>query len=136
MSGINQIRLAKGMRWTGRIVASISVIWFLTVVIVAISVATRRPFDIPFTFNLETTTFIGLELVGLAGLILTWRKEVVASGLLIIASVGLGINMFVDYQPSDFLAWTVIGLPYLIGSILIVGSRRLPNKSLPNQPAL
>ena len=73
MSEINRSRSVKQIIWVARIIASLGVIWFLTMLSVRL---TNRPFDLPFT--LKDITLVGLEFVALVGLILTWWKEVIA----------------------------------------------------------
>jgi len=63
-----------------------------------------------------------LMLIALAGCILSWWKERVAMALLVLASVGLGIHIGFSAGRNHFLAWLMVGLPFLItAALLFVG---------------
>lgn len=66
-----------------------------------------------------------LGLVALAGVIVSWWRERLAAILLVSVSAGLGIHIGICAGHSHFLAWLMVGLPYLIIGLLFYFSWRL-----------
>jgi hypothetical protein len=75
--------------------------------------------------TIETGTLVFLGLMAVAGGILFWWKDAISGILLFLTSVGLGIHIGCYAGHNHFLAWVLVGLPYLIASILMVSSLRL-----------
>jgi len=72
----------------------------------------------------ETITASGillgvLMLTALAGCILSWWKEKLAMALLLLVSIGLGIHIAFSAGRNHFLAWLMVGLPFLITAALL-----------------
>jgi len=112
-------KLIKLLRWAGRIIASIAAIWFVVMFIGSAITEGAGPITI------ETGTLVFLGVIAIAGAILSWWKDAISGILLFLTSVGLGIHISCYAGHSHVFAWVLIGLPYLIASILMVSSWRL-----------
>ena len=66
-----------------------------------------------------------LGVIAVTGGILSWWKDAISGMLLFLTSVGLGIHISCYAGHSKIFAWVLIGLPYLVASILMVSSWRL-----------
>ena len=115
-------KLTNFLRWTGRIIASIAAIWFVVIFIGSAITAITEGAD-PIT--IETGTLVFLGVIAVAGGILSWWKDAMSGILLFLTSVGLGIHISCYAGHNHVFAWVLIGLPYLIASILMVSSWRL-----------
>lgn len=111
------------LRWAGRIIASIAAIWFVVMLIGSAITEGAGPITI------ETGTLVFLGVIAVAGGILSWWKDAISGILLFLTSVGLGIHISCYAGHSHVFAWVLIGLPYLIASILMVSSWRLSRQS-------
>ena len=107
------------LRWAGRIIASIAAIWVVVVLIGSAITEGAGPITI------ETGTLVFLGVLAVAGGILSWWKDMFSGILLFLTSVGLGIHISCYAGHSHVFAWVLIGLPYLIASILMVSSWQL-----------
>ena len=67
--------------------------------------------------------------LALAGSIASWWRERLASILLVLVSVGLGIHIGVYAGRNHFLVWLMVGLPYLVAGVLFLISGRLSTKT-------
>ena len=79
--------------------------------------------------TMENGTLVLLGVIAVAGGILSWWKDTISGILLFLTLVGLGIHISCYAGHSYFFAWTIIGLPYLVASILMISPWRLPKKS-------
>jgi hypothetical protein len=111
-------RLAKGMRWAARAIGLLAA-GFLLVFLIG---ETEEP--------LETAGILLalLQALALAGAIVSWWRERLASTLLILAAIGLGIHIGFYAGRNHFLAWLMVGLPYLVAGGLFLTSWRLSRK--------
>ena len=98
MPAKNMHRLAKGMRWAGRIICLVITVF-------------------------EGTMLIGI--VALAGCILSWRQDLLAGILLDITSAGLGIHIGIFAGRNHFMAWSMLGGPCLIAGLSLFCAWRL-----------
>ena len=121
--GNHRTDLTKFLRWAGRTIASIAAIWFLAMLIGAAITEGTGP------ITMESGTLVLFGVIAVAGGILSWWKDAISGILLFLTSVGLGIHISCYAGHSHFFAWTLIGLPYLIASILMMSSWRLLKKS-------
>jgi hypothetical protein len=102
-------RLGKGLKWTGRIIGFI-ILFF------SINIITGNIYLKEYMFILP---FIVTTLVLLIGTIISWWNEPVASALLVLSSLGLGIRTIYTHQ---VLMWMEIGLSSLVAGTLILMS--------------
>jgi len=123
MSEINHSRVAKGMRWVGRAIGTIAAVFFVTMLIGS---AVAEGVD-PVT--IETGTLVFLGVIAVAGGIFSWWKDAISGILLFLTSVGLGLHISCYAGHSHFFAWVLIGLPYLVASILMISSWQVSKKS-------
>ena len=122
-----QYCLAKGMRWAARIIGLVAAVFLVTMLIGATVAEVLAE-------GLEPMTIEGILLgvlgaVALAGCIVSWRREQLAGILLVLASVGLGIHIGVCAGRNHFLAWLMVGFPYLLAGGLLLTSWRLARKT-------
>ena len=116
-------RLAGRMRWTARIVGLVVAI-FMTIMVIG-SAAGEITSDEPIPFDVEGVTLGIITAVALAGCIMSWWRERLAAMLLVLAAIGLAIHIGISAGRNHVLAWTMLGLPYLIAGVLLFGSWRL-----------
>ena len=123
MSEMRQRPLARRMKWAGRLIGLVAAGFFLVFLVgEAISEVLdegREPLE---TAGILLGLLQGLALVGA---IVSWWRERLAGMLLAAASVGLGIHIGVYAGHNHFLAWLMVGLPYLVASVLLLISWRL-----------
>ena len=114
-------RLAKPMRWAARAIALAGAMFFLTMLIGPDTTDGSEPI---------TTEGVVLGVPGviaLAACVVSWWRERLAAILLIGAAVGLGIHIGVYAGHNHLLAWSMLGLPYLLAGLLLLSSWRLSN---------
>ena len=122
-----QERLAKWMRWAGRIIC-VLVDGFFLMMLIASAIAEV------LTESLEPMTIEGILLgvlgvIALAGCIVSWWRERLAGILLILTAAGLGAHIGVCAGHNHFLAWLMMGFPYLVAGTLLLTSWRLSRKT-------
>jgi hypothetical protein len=111
--------MAKYMRRTARVVGLLLAGGFLlTLIIEGIDTGLEA-------IELDGILLIVLTAVALAGTILSWWWEWLAGILLVLASAGLGAHIAVYAGRNHFLAWLMMGLPYLAAGGLFLASWRL-----------
>ena len=71
-----------------------------------------------------------LSAVALAGCILSWWRERLAGILLVLVSIGLGIHIGAFAGRNHFLAWSMVGLPYLVAGGLLLSAWWLERKAV------
>jgi len=71
-----------------------------------------------------------LGAIGLAGCIVSWWRERVAGILLVLTAIGFGIHIGLVAERNHFLAWLMVGFPYLVAAVLLFYSWRLSRKPL------
>ena len=118
-------RLAKPMRWTARAIALVGAVYFM-VMLIGSSVN-----DGIGSITIEGATIAVLGLLALAGCLASWRRERLAGILLIATAIGLGIHIGICAGQHHLLAWSIMGLPYLVAGLLLLGSLRLSRKTPP-----
>ena len=121
-------RLAKPMRWAARVIALAGAMFFLTMLIGPDTTDGSEPI---------TTEGVVLGVPGviaLAACVVSWWRERLAGILLLGTAVGLGIHVGVCAGHSHLLAWSMLGLPYLIAGLLLLGSWRLSTQHPPQNP--
>ena len=123
MLGSNQYRLAKRMRWAARAIGLVAAVFFIGMLIGSAVSEGVGPMTI------ESTTLVLLGAIGLAGCIASWWRERLSAILLVLTAVGFGIHIGICAGRNHFLAWLIIGLPYLVAGILIFSSWRLSRKT-------
>ena len=118
-----QYRLAKRMRWAARVIGLVAAGFFLAILIGEVVAEV-------LTEDLEPITIAGILLgvlgaIGLAGCIMPWWRERLAVVLLILSALGLGIHIGFCAGRNHMLAWTMVGLLYLVATVLLFYSRWL-----------
>ena len=66
-----------------------------------------------------------LGIIGLTGCIVSWWREELAAILLVLTAVGFGIHIGIYAGRNHFLAWLMLGFPYLVAAMLLFYSWRL-----------
>jgi hypothetical protein len=118
MRDSKQLRLAIRIRLLGRVIGLVTA-GFSTIFIIAEAfggaVNEYVAVDIIAGFLLAI-----LIVIALAGCILSWWLERTAAVLLVLVAVGLGIHIGVYAGRNHLLAWSMVGLPYLIAGGLLL----------------
>jgi hypothetical protein len=71
------------------------------------------------------TTLALLGGIALAGGIMSWWCDWVGGAVLVLVSIGLGVHIGIFVGHNHFLAWLMIGFPYLVAGSLLLTSWRL-----------
>ena len=121
-------RLAKPMRYAARAIAIVGALCFLTVLIGAAVTDRSGP------ITMEGVTLGLLGALALAACIISWWRERLAALLLIGTSVSLGIHIAVCAGHGHLLAWSIIGMPYLLAGLLLLGSWQLSRQASSQHP--
>lgn len=109
------------MRQTGRIIGLVFAGFFLIFLIgEAISEALAENWQV--TIEVEGVSLGILIAIALAVSILSWWRERLAGILLILVSIGLGIHIGICAGSNHFLAWSIVGLPYLVAGGLLISA--------------
>lgn len=116
-------RLARRMTWIARIVGLVTAM-FLAIMVIG-SAAGEIINDEPIPFDVEGVTLGVITVVALTGCIISWWQERLAGTLLVLAAIGLAVHIGISAGRNHVLAWTMLGLPYLIAGMLFFGSWRL-----------
>jgi len=112
-------RLTRRTRWAARVIGTIAAVFFVGMLIAsAISEGIG-----PITVEIGTLVLLGM--LSLSGCIASWWRDMPAGILLILTAVGLGVHIGCFAGHNHVLAWSIIGLPYLVASILILSSWQL-----------
>ena len=135
MFGNKQYRLAKRMRWAARIIGLLAA-GLVLALLTASTIAEVLAGDWATTSQADIIqgSLIGvLGAIALAGCIVSWWRERLASILLVLTAVGFGIHIGLFAGRNHFLVWLMMGFPYLIASVLFFYSLRLSRKTLEEQ---
>jgi len=130
-----QYRLAKRMRWAARIIGLIAA-GFILFMMIGETVAefTTGAWETTSQTDIIQGSLIGvLGAIGLAGCIVSWWRERLAGILLVLTAAGFGIHIGLCAGRNHFLAWLMMGLPYLIASVLLFNSWQFSRKILEEQ---
>ncbi len=123
MSARNLPHLAKRMRWAARIICLIVTVFGATMLIgEAVTEFISQGF---VTTSIEGGLLVMIGLVALAGCVIIWWRDLPASILLVVTSAGLGVHIGIFAGRNHFMVWSILGLPYLIASMLLYISRHL-----------
>ncbi len=123
-----QYRIAKRMRWAGRVIGLVAA-GFLLIMLIGAAIAELLTEDLE-PFAIEGILLVVLAAIALAGGIVSWWRERFAGMLLVLAAVGLGIHIGIVAGRNHFLVWLMVGLPYLVAGALLLTSWRLLRKTL------
>ena len=116
-------RLVKRMRLAARIIGFVIIGFGGTMLIgEAISEYLREGFVQP---ELAGVLLVVIGAVALAGFILSRWRERLAGILLVSVAAALGAHIGVFAARNHMLAWSMLGLPYLVAGILFLNSWRL-----------
>jgi len=134
MLGNKQYRLAKRMRWAARIIGLLAAgVCLLMLIGSTVAVVLAEGWK-PINADIVVGSLIGvLGAIGLAGCIVSWWRERLASILLVLTAVGFGIHIGLVAGRNHFLVWLMMGFPYLVASVLLFNSWLLSKKILEEQ---
>lgn len=118
MSDNKQHRLARRARLIGRVIGLVAA-GFALVFLVAQAIGGAITEDSAGDAIAGVLLAI-LIAIALAGCILSWWRERLAAILLVLVAIGLGIHIGVYAGRNHFLAWSIIGLPYLTAGGLLL----------------
>ena len=131
MLGGKQYRLARRMRWAARIIGLIAAGFILFMLIgSAVDEVLTGAWETTSQTDIIQGSLIGvLGAIGLAGCIISWWRERLASILLVLTAIGFGIHIGLCAGRNHFLAWLMVGFPYLIASVLLFISWQLSKRT-------
>ena len=126
----NRHRVAKQMRWVARVIGLLTAGLCLSMLIVSTTSDVQAEGWEAFTqVEVVQGSLIGvLGAMALAGCIVSWWRERLASILLVLTAVGFGIHIGLFAGHNHFLAWSMMGLPYLVAGMLFLNSWRLSRR--------
>ncbi|MFC2062739.1 hypothetical protein ACFLS8_02185, partial [Chloroflexota bacterium] len=107
-----QNRAAPLMRWVARIIGLLAAGFLLAMLIG--SASTEFLTEAPGEIGVAGILLGLIGVVALAGCIVSWWRDRLAGVLLILAAIGLAAHIGVYAGRNHFLAWLMIGLPYLV----------------------
>lgn len=114
-----QQKVANGLKLTAQIIASITAVFFVAFLVAEI--ISNMVYEGQEPFEIAGLILGLLQLLALAGAILAWWRERIASLILCLASLGLGIHIAIYAGRNHFITWLMLGSPYLIaGSLLFI----------------
>ena len=109
--------LADKLKFAARIIASVTAVFFVAFFIAEI--ISNLMHEGQELFEAAVILLGLLQVLALAGAILTWWHERMASLILCLASTGLGIHIAVYAGYNHFITWLMLGSPYLFASGLL-----------------
>ncbi len=119
--------LARRMRRAGRIIGLIAAGFFLVIMVgEAIGESLSEGGEIIETAGVLLAS---LSAVALVACIISWWRVRLAGILLVLVSIALGIHIGVYAGSNHFLAWLMVGFPYLVAGGLILTSLWLERKA-------
>ena len=128
-----QYRLAKRMRWAARIIGLLAAGGFLIMLIVS-GIAEALAGDLgTITEDIEGILLAAFAAIGLAGCIVSWWRERLASIVLILTAVGLGAYGGAIAGRHNIIVGLVLALMYLVPGVLLFNSWLLSRKTLGEQ---
>ena len=124
----SKYKIAIWMRITGRVISLLVAGFFLAFLV-------GGAIDEALSEEVEAIEVAGIILailvvVALAGSILSWWRERLAGILLVLVSIGLGIHIGIYAGRNYFLAWSMVGLPYLVAGGLLLYAWWLDEKTV------
>ncbi len=123
MSAKNVHRAARVMRWVARIIVTLITV-FGAIMLIGESISELIS-GRSMTPSTEGVLLGIIGLVALAGCILSWLRDFPAGILLVVTSAALGAHIGFCAGRNHFLAWAMLGLPYLVAGVLILSAWRL-----------
>jgi len=111
-------QLAKRLRWAARIICLIITV-FLGTMLIGEAVGEFLSEGFAAT-SIEGATLGIIGIVALAGCILSWWRDLPAGILLVITSAALGVHIGICAGRNHFMAWSMLGLPYLVAGVLLL----------------
>ena len=116
----NRRVVARRMRRTGRIIGMIAAGFFLVFLVgETIGESMSEGEGIIETAGILIAP---LSAVALVACFVSWWRARLAGILLVLVSVGLGIHIGIYAEHNHFLAWLMVGFPYLVAGGLILTS--------------
>ncbi len=119
-------RFIKRLRLIARIIASATV-FFLIVFLVG-SAVEELIAEGAGGISVEGITLVLIGLVAVAGCIIAFKRERLGGIILMLASLSFGIHIALVAGRNHFLAWLVVGFPYLLAGALFLYVWRLTRK--------
>jgi len=77
------------------------------------------------TTSIEGNLLVIIGIIALAGCILSWWRDLLSGILLVATSAGLGAHIGICAGHSHIMAWSMLGLPYLVAGLLLFYAWRL-----------
>ena len=114
------------MRWSGRIICLVITVFGGTILIgEVINEVLLKGF---VTTSTESILLFLIGMIAIASCILSWRQDLIAGILLLVTSTGLGAHIGFFAGRNHVMAWSILGLPYLVAGVLLVYAHRLSSR--------
>ncbi|MFQ6090231.1 MAG: hypothetical protein ACE5LD_02185 [Candidatus Bipolaricaulia bacterium] len=110
-------------RWTARAIGTVAAALFVVMLIGSAVAEGVGPLTV------ESGTLVLLGAVALAGGSVSWWRDMGAGILLVLTSIGLAAHIGYYAERNHLLAWSMIGLPFLVAGLLILSSWRLSRRN-------
>jgi hypothetical protein len=118
MSVNSKNRLPKRLRWSARVICIILTVCGGTIIVAeAIGELLSKE---PSGISLAGIMLVLIILIGFAGLLLSWWKDLISGILLVSTSVAFGIHIGICAGRNHFLVWLIVGFPYLVAGSLML----------------
>jgi len=126
LSENKQYRLAKWLRWAARAIGLLISVFLLSILF---GEAIAEGWETTTRADMVAGILIGvLGTIGLTGCIVSWWREQLAVILLVLTAVGFGIHIGIYAGRNHFLAWSMLGFPYLVAAMLLFFSWLISRK--------
>ena len=120
---VRSVYLAKRIRWAARVICLI-ITTFGGIMLVGEAVSEFLSQGSIAT-SLAGDLLVIIGIAALAGCILSWWRDIPAGILLVTTSAGLGVHIGIFAGRNHFMAWSMLGLPYLVAGVLLFYAWRM-----------
>ena len=129
MSDNKQQRVAKRLRWSGRILSLVVAVFSLIAFIVSgVAEFLTEGWEV-VSADIQGLILALLTAAALAGSILSWWHELIASIVLLVIAVTLGSYGGAIAGRHNIIVGMVLALPYITAGVLFLISRQLSRKT-------
>jgi hypothetical protein len=121
---ISRSQLAKIIRWAGRIIAGLAIIFFSIYFTSFSFFGNVEGIDVP------AWTYLAVMLALVLGLILVWWKDMTAAAPFLLL-ISAGIDLLIYQFNYSLYGWLILVLPFVIAIILLITLRLMARKDWP-----
>ena len=122
-----QQRLIKRLRLTARIISSLAA--FFLILFLAGGAVEELIAEDAKGLSMEGVTLGIIALAAIAGCIISFKKERLGGIILMLASLSFSIHIAFAAGRNHFLAWLMVGFPYLLAGALFLYTWRMVKRN-------